>query len=196
MQPIKNFEAKKENSNQALPAGGYVARVIGAEVRNSGHGDRLVIAFEIAEGEYKDFFKKKFDADTRKDKKWKGVYRLSVPQEGHQYYKNQKRDFENFIWAIEESNPGYTWEWNEATLKGKFIGVLFRDKEYDFENENGNRVSGWTTECCRTTDIQSIRGGDFKIPKAKALNKPAESISPALDLSDFEDILSSDGTPF
>lgn len=195
MQPIKNFEAKKTESGvQALPAGGYVAKIIGAEERKYSWGSQLVIAFEIAEGEYKGYFKRKYDANTNEDKKWSGTYRLRIPQEDNQYYSSQKRDFENFVWAIEQSNSGYNWNWNESTLKEKYIGVLFRNKEYDIER-NGTHYTGWTTECSRVTDVESIRNGDFRIPKDKPLNKPVNN-SPIGDLSEFEEILTADGTPF
>ena len=34
------------------------------------------------------------------------------------------------ITCIEESNEGYEWNWDEKTLKGKKIGVLFGREQY------------------------------------------------------------------
>jgi hypothetical protein len=37
------------------------------------------------------------------------------------------------MWAIEQSNPGYKWDWNEGGLKGKIVGINVREGSY-----NGN----------------------------------------------------------
>ena len=172
MKAFNGLEIKKSvNTSEPLPAGGYVAKILNAKVEEYTWGEKLVISFDIAEGEYKDFFRKQYNENTREDKKWKGNFRLTVPQEGNQYYEGQKRTFGNAIWAIEESNPGYKWDWIEAALKGKTVGVLFRNFEWEM---NGN--SGWSTECCTFVSVEDIRNGNFKQPKDKPLrNKPVNN---------------------
>ena len=172
MKAFNGLEIKKSvNTSEPLPAGGYVAKILNAKVDEYGWGEVLVISFDIAEGEYKDFFRKQYNENTREDKKWKGNFRLTVPQEGNQYFEGQKRTFGNAIWAIEESNPGYHWDWVEAALKGKMVGVLFRNFEWEM---NGN--SGWSTECCTFVSVEDIRNGNFKQPKDKPLrNKPVNN---------------------
>ena len=120
MKAFNGLEIKKSvGASEPLPAGGYVAKILNAKVEEYSWGEVLVISFDVAEGEYKDFFSKQYKENTREDKKWKGNFRLTVPNEGNQYFDSQKRAFGNAIWAIEESNPGYHWDWNEAALKGK-----------------------------------------------------------------------------
>lgn len=75
-----------------------------------------------------------------------------------------KRAFGNAVWSIEASNPGYHWDWDETKLKGKLVGVLFRNREWEM---NGN--TGWTTECCALTDVDDIRQGKYRQPKDKPL---------------------------
>lgn len=164
-------KAEKTSSMGALPAGGYVARIMGAEVVSYDWGEQLVISIDIVEGEHKDHFAKEYRANTNEDKKWKGAYRIRIPDESNQYFTSQQRSFNNLIYALEASNGGYHFDWDEKKLKNKMLGVLYRDKEYSVEGK-----TGWTTECCAVLDVDAIRAGDFKMPKAKPLaNKPAVS---------------------
>ena len=71
---------------------------------------------------------------------------------------------------MEQSNAGFAWNWDEKTLKGKKIGLLYRNKEWEFGGK-----SGWTTEAISADSVDNIREGKFRIPKDKPLaNKPAE----------------------
>lgn len=151
------MKAEKMTSSNPLPAGGYVAIIKRAEVINYDWGQVLELSFDIAEGEHKDFFAKQYRSDTREDKKWKGKHRLTIPVEGTQYFESNQRTFNNFIFALEDSNKGYYFDWDETKIKDKIIGVLFRNKEWEWQGK-----SGWTTECGAITDAQSIKNGDFK----------------------------------
>lgn len=162
----KNAKAEKASSYAPLPAGGYVAKIAGARIEDYTWGSVLVIAFDIYEGEYTNFFKDRFENDSRDDKKWKGVYRITIPDEKSQYFSSQQRSFNNLIYSLETSNGNYVFDWNEKNLKGLLIGVLFRNKEWEF---NGN--TGWTTECCSVVSVDDIHEENFTIPKDKPLNK-------------------------
>ena len=188
MKAFNGFEAKAVKGSEHLPAGGYVAEVKEAKIVLAKNGrEMLQISFDIAEGDKKEFFKTDFLNQSSKDKKWKGVYRLFVPtDDGSEKDVWAKRTFGNAIWSFEESNNGFHWAWNEADLKGKLVGVLYRDKEWE---HNGN--TGWTTECCALTDIASIREGSFKMPKAKELPKSENAAASAFD-SQFSGILADD----
>jgi len=177
MKPYSGYQAKRSgNSREILPAGGYVAKIISARVDETKFGDKLIVAFDIAEGDYRGFFKKDFDSNTSEDKKWRGVYRANVPTEdGSERDDWNKRTMNNVAACFEESNQGYTWDWDESRLKGLIVGVLFRNKEWEVDGR-----TGWTTECCALTDAQSIRDGKFKTPKDKPLaNHSSVSVVPA-----------------
>lgn len=192
MQVIKNFQPKKREVFSVLPAGGYVAKIKGVRVDGYNWGSVLVVAFDIAEGDYAGYFDKKYKSSTKEGKKWQGTMRLIVPDESSEYYTNNLSALEGFIWSVENSNNGYAWNWNESSLVGKMVGVIFREKEYEIEGR-----TGWTTECAFTTDISSIRNGDFKIPKPKALNRAAKTSSNSnIVITDYEEILADDGVPF
>lgn len=164
-------KAEKTTTVAALPAGGYVAKIMGAEVKEYEWGEQLIVSLDIAEGEHKDHFAKEYRANTNEDRKWKGVYRVRIPDESNQYFNSQQRTFNNLIYCLEESNKGYHFDWDEKKLKGKMLGVLYRDKEWEYQGK-----TGWTTECCAVTDVDAIRKNDFKMPKPKPLaNKPMMS---------------------
>ena len=78
------MKAEKAVSGEPLPKGGYVAKIVGAKVEEYSWGSVLVIALDVAEGDHAGFFRKQYDANANEDKKWKGTYRLTVPDEGSQ----------------------------------------------------------------------------------------------------------------
>lgn len=166
-------QAQKLTSNSALPAGGYVAKIESAKVESYSWGSVLVMAIDIAEGEYAGHFRKAFEENTDPNRKWKGAFRLTIPNETSQYAASEKRAFNNFIYSLENSNNGYTFDWDERKFKGKFLGVLYRNKE--FMSDDGKVIK--TTECGGCTDIQSIREGEYTPLKDKLL-KNAEAPAP------------------
>ena len=171
MRVYSDVKAAPNKEREIIPAGGYVAKVKAAMVEDTKHGDRLIIYFEVADGDYRGFFQRDYDAQPQEDKKWRGVYRTYLPKEdGSEKDGWSKTTLSGIIWAFEESNPGFHWDWDEAKLKDKTVGVLFRNKEWEM---NGN--TGWTTQCCKLTDADSIRQGKFKTPKDKPLANQAFS---------------------
>ncbi len=173
MKAFKDYETTKSlNEFQTLPAGGYPCKIIAAKVvtytgQTGQTYDKLEIAFDIVEGEYANYFKNDYDARTGEMKKWKGVFRLSVPTDDGSDGDNwAKRVFRTCIEAVEDSNPGYHWDWYEAGLKGKFVGVLFRNEEWEY-----NGKTGWKAMPFRFIQYQDAQTGNFKIPKEKPLKR-------------------------
>lgn len=169
MKRIDGFTAQERiGGKEMLPAGGYIAKILDAHEKQTQTGKSMLeISFDITAGEYAGFFKKDYAQNSSPDKKWRGVYRLFVPVgDGSERDSWSKNTLENTVWAIEESNPGYHWDWDETKLKGKNVGVLFRDKEWEY---NGN--TGITTECGAFTTVEKITSKTFKPLKAKMLKK-------------------------
>lgn len=157
-------QAKKEAQQTAsakLPAGAYVCKIKEVRYESSDNGDRIVLAFDITEGEYKDFFQKQFEANTNEDKKWKGRVNIFVPKDdGSDLDKGTKRSFAGWIDSFEKSNNGFLWDWDEKKLKGKTIGIVF--------GETGTIIDGKEvvyTEARFGVDAQKVRDG--KAPSAK-----------------------------
>lgn len=171
MRRYNGFEAKKSAVKENLPAGGYVAKIMGAEELHYTWGDVLLLSFDILEGDFRDFFAADYRGQDREDKKWRGTYRLNEPKDdGSEKDGWTKRAMNNAVAVLEESNPGYHWDWEPMErgdfnqLKGKIVGVLFRNKEWLYEGK-----TGWMTECCALTSADDIRKGKFTMPKDKPL---------------------------
>lgn len=183
MKKYSDVKAEKPVSGrETLPAGGYVCQILSARVESGEWGDTLVIAHDVCEGEYKDIFKRDYENNPREDKKWRGTFRLRLPKyDGSEYDVFKKKSLGNFIWAVENSNSGYTWAWDEKTLKGKKIGLIYRNKEWAY-----NDRTGWTTEAAGTDSIDNIREGKFRPLKDKAL--PVKESAPVFteDVDDGE----------
>lgn len=169
MKAYNGFKAQKAGSGfPELPAGGYVCKIMNATVENGNYGEQLVLDYDVTEGEHKDFWRAAYKADTRDDRKWGGKCYISVPDEADEAWK--RRPFENLIYAVEESNPGYHWDWNENGLKGKAVGIIIGEKEK--LSKDGTQVFV-NTVARGTASVDDIRNGDFKIPKKKEIkNKP------------------------
>lgn len=168
MKAFNGYNETKAYSNEEreqLPKGGYVCEIKKAEVVSGKFGDQLKISLEIAEGEFKGFFERAWRNQDREDKVWIGTYFLAVPtDDGSEKDGWAKRRFKTFTEAVEASNTGYHWDWNEAGLRGKQFGALFsiRQKEY-----NGSVYDN--TVCSGATSAQNIREGKYKLPKDRLI---------------------------
>lgn len=174
-------EQSASGPREKLPAGGYVAKILNAEIVEYSWGSVLVLAHDITEGEYTGFWKDDYDTNEREDRKWRGNIRITLPKgDGSDKDEWAKRAFNNLVWAAEYCNPGYKWNWDEKTLVGKEIGVLYRNKEWAM-----NGQTGWTTEACSVVSSESIRDNTFRVPKDKPLaNKPVVPAAPTFTVLD------------
>lgn len=182
MKAFTNYDdAKKQaqaTGSAKLPAGAYVCKIMGVryEEGTDGFSDKLILQFDITEGDQKDFFKKQYEANTAEDKKWKGTVRVYVPtDDGSERDGWTKRSFAGWIDAVEKSNPGYSWSWDEQTLKNKLIGIVF--------GETGTVINGKNiiyTEARFGVDIEKVRTGSAPAAKFKVkngyTNEPAKKV--------------------
>ena len=82
---------------EQLPPGGYVCRIMGAEVKeyerkdHSGSFEKLRISLDIAEGQYKDFYANDYRAQNTEDKRWRGVMELYLPDENSANAEQEER---------------------------------------------------------------------------------------------------------
>ena len=194
MRPFNNYETTQTISARAqLPVGAYICRILKAEEKvyssSKGEWHKLEVSFDISEGEHKDFYANDYRSQSGEDKKWKGILRMSIPSDDGSEADNwAKRSFKTNILAIEESNNGYHWDWNEAQLKGKTVGIVFRSEEWEY---NGKR--GWRTAPFKMVPAADVKSGNIKMPDPKPLNgKAASQASTAADLSDFVEVASAD----
>ena len=125
---------------EALPKGAYVIKILSAKTTQSSWGeDQIAIAFDIAEGEYKDFYKGQFDRNTSEDKKWPidAIYYLTIPHDGCADYV--VTNYDSFFADLEDSNNGFVFSGDEKSLKGKLIGAKTCAKA----RPDGFRMTNW-----------------------------------------------------
>ena len=137
MKKIENWneiEAKGMDDFKALPIGAYECKIINAvENHNEQSGKTtLKVMVDIAKGEYKDYFKKRYDSNTAIDRKWDNNATKYLAFEGE-----NTSFFKGFITIVENSNVGYKWNWEESTLRDKKIVGVFQYEEY--EKQDGTR---------------------------------------------------------
>ena len=130
MEIIKDFdkiEAKGMDDFKSLPIGAYECVIKDARLNHNEETGKntLKISIDIASGEYKDYFLKAYENDTRIDRKWNNNAVRYLAYEG-----DNVAYFKGFIKTIENSNVGYTWDWDETKLKGKKVCGVFQYEEY------------------------------------------------------------------
>ena len=137
MKKIENWneiEAKGMDDFRGLPIGAYECVIMDArENHNEQSGkDTFKVSVDIASGEFKDYFRKMYENDTRIDRKWNNnaVKYLSYTGDNVAFFKG-------FIKTIENSNIGYIWDWDETKLKGKKVCGVFQYEEY--EKQDGTK---------------------------------------------------------
>lgn len=166
-------EVKVNNFGERLKLGGHICKVLEAKIeefeskKDGKKYEQLIIKFDIeSPDEQAGFYADKFADDARKDAlnaKWKGFHRISVPtNESEDFIKST---FKAFTTSVEESNPGYKWNWEENTLVGKTFGGVFGLEEFTLDD--GRTLSMTRIRFVRSTEKVSEAG----IPKVKLADK-------------------------
>lgn len=164
-------EVQEFNDRAKLPLGAYVCKVKKTAIQSTDYGDQLCLLFDIMEGEFKDYFSTEFKANQNQNKKWKGLLKIWIPKDdGSEKDEWTKSTFKGMATAFEKSNPGYQWNWDEASLVGKNIGILFRNEEWEYEGK-----TGWAVRPFRAIPVDNVRGEDFTLPKDKPLKNKSDS---------------------
>lgn len=171
----KAKEAAKHMGGEKLPVGAYVAKILGVKLEpgkpkqnnpSEIGSDMLIVQYDIAEGEYKDFFRDQYNNNTSEDKKFKGRVTVYLPKDdGTEQDGWTKTAFAKWTNALEESNSGYTWNWDENTWKDKTIGLVF--------GETGTVIDGKEvvyTELRFPVSAETVRSGKAPEAKFKAKN--------------------------
>lgn len=171
-----DFESKKDVTVSNLPAGAYVGKILGANVETQNVGgrdiDRLILQLDVTEGEFANHYQKIYEAAKggQYPAKYKGVLRLNIPKAGDQYESMNKRILQGAAWALEQSNKGYHWDWDESKLKGLSVGFSVREADYLIEDADGIRT-GTTTEIVRLESVEEVRTGAVKPVKRRELKE-------------------------
>lgn len=177
----KDYDNVIVGERKILPAGGYICKILKAEETESRAGKPMIkVAFDIAEGEFKGYFREMFDSwkagsDDPQSVKW--------PFTGTKWillYNNEgetNRDFKSFCTALEDSGTD-VWKkdmLDAAGLAGAQLGIIFRREEHEYMN-----TKSWRTVPVWFRSVDSVRAGDYTVPD----DKPLPQITGTLDIPD------------
>lgn len=190
---MKQFNGYKEakaaaQSSGKLPEGAYICKILKVEYKpseNPDWSDQIEMMFDITEGEQKDFFKKQYANNAAEDKKWKGRVSVYVPKDdGSERDTWTKNSFARWPDALEKSNDGYIWDWDESKWKNKLIGIVF--------GTTGNVINGKEvtyTEARFPVSVAQVKDGSAPKAKFKSKNGYGSSVSaPTSVASDWMDV--------
>lgn len=132
MKPVNGFQSQAPGASYPmLPKGAYVCAIQNVKIDGQEPDQQLVLRLEIIEGPYAGYYTKRYQTESgntmsRFPAKYKGDLSIQIPNETNTKRAHNEWDLNTFnraIGAIEASNDGYKWDWNEIGLKGKIVGV-------------------------------------------------------------------------
>lgn len=170
MIPTYNRKNRRQNTGYTpLPKDAYVIRILSAKVTPTCKGtDQLVMAYDVAEGTYKDHYKAAYERSRNEDKKWPAdaVYRLTIPYPGCADWI--QTGWDTFFADFEDSNMGFVFSGDEKALKGKIIGAKMRIEEW--RSTSGDILQSTKMHWSAVADdVRQGRAG--RLPKDKLIPK-------------------------
>lgn len=131
-------EASVGNAYPQLEPGPYIAAIRAVKLEGAEPDQTLILRMEVIEGPAAGYFTKRYAHDSANagqyEAKYKGDFRLRVPNldnQADQYPQTTLRRFQDAIYRIESSNPGYRWDWNEQGLIGKTVGISMQEGAFN-----------------------------------------------------------------
>lgn len=169
--PFDGYRPAQEQRREQLPVGGYACQIINAQAEARPDGTQmLAIMLEITEGTYAGFFHKDYASQqgTLYSPKYRGIYRIFCPSNNLRPEDSWIVDrFNLTLGAILASNPGYTWNWDAASLKGLNTGVSIRENEY-----RGNVY----TEIGKLIPLSMVHDGSFRPMRRRVSRESGSNI--------------------
>ena len=189
----EGYEGKKSSNFIDLPPVGAFIGEIQASREAEQNGRPVVELFiEITEGEYKNRFHEVYEDQKERfgdNVKYKGIFRLVPYMKGDEDWR--RKVFEENLWAVEQSNPGYTWDWDEKKLKGKKVGISIRKRLYTYNGKDRE-----TTEIGRLESIDEIKAGKVKPLKDRDNRETKSESADSTDGSNFTDVSNEVNVPW
>lgn len=182
---LPNYDSVYVGDNEQLPPDGYVCKILNAKVEMVQGRDQLQVAVDIAEGDYKDFYKEKFERAKKSDSnaKWdfNAVYKRYILVDG-----SVSRGVKSLIEAVRESNPGYYFDPNNfepKELREQLVGFTFGSTEYEGKDGKGGHFSTRVKFPC---SVERIRTKKFRVPEVENLSRPSVIDLPGESVEDVD----------
>lgn len=166
VKPSNYDEIQVNQEFERLELGGHKGIIKSVEEYTSTISGNTSLKIEVdtaTDDKQPNYFQKQYDENTNADKRWSssGTKYVSLKQDD-----NCIKMLKAFITSVENSNNGFTYDWNKDVdqLKGKKVGLVFGLEEY--ENDKGE-----TKTTTKLTQFRSIDKVDnAKIPNVRLLN--------------------------
>lgn len=171
MKPIKEYDLVNEAGEfKRLPAGIYGVKI--TNVVDVPDKEYLEVYCDIVKGEYANYFKTLVDNG------------LNDSSRSIRSYKSKALPFfKAFITAVEKTNPGYNWDWDEKKLIGKNVIAVFGEEEY-LDKDNNVKVG---TKLVEFRSLEAFNAGKIKVPELKKL-PPTETVELEADATTSVDL--------
>lgn len=171
MKPIEGWDLINEAGEfKRLPAGIYGVKI--TNVVDVPEKEYFEIYCDITKGEYANYFKTLVESGGR-----------DTSRDIRSYKPNALPFFKAFITAVEKTNPGYKWDWDEKKLIGKNVIGVFGEEEY-LDKEGNVKIS---TKLVEFRSLEAYKEGRIKVPELKKLpesEKPQEVVEDPVNLDD------------
>lgn len=183
MQKPTNYE-ETQVMQERVPAevGGHYLRILKVEeLKNKNGGDMIMVGYDFADNDKQPgLYRKEFDANSDKDKKWPiggRCYMNVYDQDG-----KCSKSFKGFCQSVEESNAGFTINWNlqdwAGQFKGKTVGGVYGNVENQYNGKYYMRSQlRWF--------VANGKVASAKVPKDKFLNGISQTQTPAKPANSF-----------
>lgn len=167
----KGYETASTELANKLPAGGYVAIIL--DIEDVEAKEYLKITYDIHEGEYKGYHKKQ-------EERWGNAFNTFIVS----YSEKSVNSLKRFIEAVEDSNKGFHWDWdNPRTAIKRGVGIVLQEEEYvNNSGEVKTRLSNFIT----AYTCNEIRQGKYSKPTLRKLKgNQNQTQAPATKQSNF-----------
>lgn len=166
VKPSNYDEIQVNQEFERLELGGHKGIIKSVEEYTSTISGNTSLKVEVdtaTDDKQPNYFQKQYDENTNADKRWSssGTKYVSLKQD-----ENCIKMLKAFITSVENSNSGFSYDWNKDVdqLKGKKVGLVFGLEEY--ENDKGE-----TKTATKLTQFRSVDKVDnAKIPNVRLLN--------------------------
>lgn len=181
MKPIEGYDLVTEAGDiERLPAGIYGVKI--TKVVDHPNEEYIEIYSDITKGEYANYFKTLEDSGMTNTSRHLRSYKTkAVPF------------FKAFITAVEKTNPGYKWDWDEQKLVGKNVMAVFGEEEY--KTKDGNVIV--VTNLVEFRSLEAYKEGKITVPPLKKLPPEPEQPKPVEESKNLEQLdIPDDELPF
>lgn len=123
-----SIEVKEFGEYEKFELGGKKCKIVNVKNFTYNGVEKVSLELDVIDGENKGYFQKKYDERPDNAKFWDDGATISFPTDLKE--DKDKTYVKGLITAIESYNSNYKWNWDEQSLKDKYINVNFSLKEY------------------------------------------------------------------